>query len=109
MPLQLCSHSLAVEWIHFPRIRTFVENCFHGLFSKKKRSKSGCVPSFPRREHVLALISFLSQKISPEKSLDFWSQKLVLRPALHPNMVLSHGSKRLHLKMCDINNGNFTD
>ena len=60
MPLQLCSHSLAVEWIHFPRIRTFVENCFHGLFSKKKRSKSGGVPSFesfPRREHVLAVIS----------------------------------------------------
>jgi len=35
-----------VEWIHFPRIRTFVEKCFHGLFSKKKRSKSGGVPSF---------------------------------------------------------------
>jgi len=52
--LQLCSHYLAVEWIHFPRIRTFVEKRFHGLFSKKKRSKSGGVPSFPRREHVLA-------------------------------------------------------
>ena len=37
-----------------PRIRTFVEKRFHGLFSKKKRSKSGGVPSFPRREHVLA-------------------------------------------------------
>jgi len=35
-----------VEWIHFPRIRTFVEKCFHGLFSKKKGSKSGGVPSF---------------------------------------------------------------
>jgi len=41
MPVQLCSHKLAVEWIHFPRIRTFVEKRFHGLFSKKKRSKSG--------------------------------------------------------------------
>ena len=43
-----------MEWIHFPRIRTFVEKRFHGLFSKKKRSKSGGVPSFksfPRREH----------------------------------------------------------
>jgi len=38
----------------YPRIRTFVEKRFHGLFSKKKRSKSGGVPSFPRREHVLA-------------------------------------------------------
>jgi len=48
---------LAVEWIHFPRIRTFVEKRFHGLFSKKKRSKSGGVPSFPRREHDPAVIS----------------------------------------------------
>jgi len=51
---------LAVEWIHFPRIRTFVEKRFHGLFSKKKRSKSEGVPSFPRREHVLAVISLPS-------------------------------------------------
>jgi len=29
-----------------PPIRTFVEKCFHGLFSKKKDSKSGGVPSF---------------------------------------------------------------
>jgi hypothetical protein len=29
-----------------PRIRTFVEKCFHGLFSEKKCSKSGGVPSF---------------------------------------------------------------
>jgi len=60
LPLQLCSHSLAVEWIHFPRIRTFVEKRFHGLFSKKKPSKSGDVPSFPRRERVLAVISLPS-------------------------------------------------
>ena len=45
-----------MEWIHFPRIRIFVEKRFHGLFSKKKRSKSGGVPSFLRREHVLAVI-----------------------------------------------------
>ena len=49
-----------MEWIHFPRIRTFVEKRFHGLFSKKKRSKSGGVPSFPRREHVPAVISLPS-------------------------------------------------
>jgi len=49
-----------VEWIHFPRIRTFVEKRFHGLFSKKKGSKSGGVPSFPRRENVLAVISLPS-------------------------------------------------
>jgi len=49
-----------VEWIHFPRIRTFVEKRFHGLFSKKKRSKSGGVPSFPRREHVPSVISLPS-------------------------------------------------
>jgi len=30
-----------VEWIHFPRISTFVQKRFLGLFSKKKRSKSG--------------------------------------------------------------------
>ena len=57
LPLQLGSHQLAVEWIHFPRIRTFVEKRFHGLFSKKKHSISGGVPSFPRREHVPAVIS----------------------------------------------------
>jgi len=55
--------------IHFPRIRTFVEKRFHGLFSKKKLSKSGGVPSFesfPRREHVLAVISLRlgSQQLS---------------------------------------------
>jgi len=60
LPLQLCSHQLAVECIHFPRIRTFVEKRFHCLFSKKKCSKSGGVPSFPRREHVLAVISLPS-------------------------------------------------
>jgi len=43
-----------------PRIRTFAEKRFHGLFSKKKRSKSGGVPSLPRREHVLAVISLPS-------------------------------------------------
>jgi len=53
LPVQLCSHQLAVEWIQSPRIRILVEKRFHGLFSKKKRSKSGGVPSFPRREHVL--------------------------------------------------------
>ena len=41
----------------YARIRTFVEKRFHGLFSKKKRSKSGDVPSFPKREHVQAVIS----------------------------------------------------
>jgi len=44
----------------YPRIRTFVEKRFHDLFSKKKRSKSGGVPSFPRRELVLAVISLPS-------------------------------------------------
>jgi len=31
----------------------------------------------------MLLPKFLSRQISPEKSLDFWSQKLVLRPALN--------------------------
>jgi len=31
----------------------------------------------------MLLPKFLSRKISPEKSLDFWSQKSVLRPALY--------------------------
>jgi len=40
------------QWSGFinPRIRTFVEKRFHGLFSKKKLSKSGDVISFPRRD-----------------------------------------------------------
>jgi len=38
----------------------FVEKRFHGLFSKKKRSKSEGVPSFPRREHVPTVISLPS-------------------------------------------------
>ena len=46
--------SMSAEWIHFPRIRTFVQKRFHDLFSKKKRSK--CVPSFPKREHVRAVM-----------------------------------------------------
>ena len=34
----------------------------------------------------------LSRKISPEKSLDFWSQKSVLRPALSsPNVSIKLG------------------
>jgi len=32
--------SMSMEWIYFPQIRTSVEKRFHGLFSKKKRSKS---------------------------------------------------------------------
>jgi len=51
---------VSINWLWsgfiYPRIRTFVEKRFHGLFLKKKRSKSGGVPSFPRREHVLAVI-----------------------------------------------------
>ena len=38
-----------VDWIHLfisPRIRTFVEKCFHCLFFKKKCWKSRGVPSF---------------------------------------------------------------
>jgi len=38
----------------------FVEKRFHGLFSKKKPSKSGGVASFARRENVLAVISLPS-------------------------------------------------
>ena len=33
---------------HFPRIRTFVQKRFHGLFSKKKRSKSGVFLRFQK-------------------------------------------------------------
>ena len=32
---------MSVEWILYPRIRTFVEIRFHCLFSKKKGLKSG--------------------------------------------------------------------
>ena len=52
-----------------PRIRTFVENRFHGLFSKKKGSKSGGVPSFLSWSWVM-YVSFivlrLTYKISRE-------------------------------------------
>jgi len=37
-----------VEWILFPRIRTFVQKRFHGLFSKKKRSKYGVFLRFQK-------------------------------------------------------------
>jgi len=40
--------SMSVEWIHFPRIKTFVQKRFHGLFSKKKRSKSGVFLRFQK-------------------------------------------------------------
>ena len=40
--------SMSVEWIHFPRIRTFVQKRFHGLFSKKKRSQSGVFLRFQK-------------------------------------------------------------
>jgi len=43
--------SMSVEWMHFPRIRTFVQKRFHGLFSKKKRSKSGVFLRF-QEEHT---------------------------------------------------------
>ena len=33
--------SMSMEWIHSPRIRTFVQKRFHGLFFKKKRWNSG--------------------------------------------------------------------
>ena len=41
----------------------------------------------------MLLPKFLSRKISPEKSLDFWSQKSVLRPAL---MKISGYSNHVH-------------
>ena len=58
----LCCERFNWLWSGFvnPRIRTFVEKRFHRHFSKKKRSKSGGVLSFPRREHVLAVISLRS-------------------------------------------------
>jgi len=40
--------SMSVEWIHFPRIRAFVQKHFHGLFSKKKRSKCGVFLRFKK-------------------------------------------------------------
>ena len=39
---------------------------------------------------VMLLPKFLSRKISPEKSLDFLSQKLVLRPALNTVYVYKY-------------------
>ena len=48
--------SMSVEWIHFPRIRTFVQTFSRPLFQKEAFEIWG-VPSFPRREHVLAVIS----------------------------------------------------
>jgi len=72
-----------------PRFRTL-------LFGKEavktffyKCSNSGVHESTPQPINgnkvvgaVMLLPKFLSRKISPEKSLDFWSQKSVLLPAL---------------------------
>ena len=77
-----------MEWIHFPRIRTFVEKRFHGLFSKKKRSKSGGVPSFPRREHVLAVNSLPSGQptvLDPYQDITGW---LKIEQELLPEKVV---------------------
>jgi len=62
-----------------PRIRTFVEKRFHGLFSKKKGSKSGGVPSFlnwswgqllPQRKTLpTRLLGLLDKK---EQNLEIW-------------------------------------
>ena len=49
-----------MEWIHFPRIRTFVEKRFHGLFSQKKRRNLGVflrLNRFQEENTVLAVIS----------------------------------------------------
>jgi len=49
-----------VEWIHFPRIRTFVEKRFHGLFSKRSFRNLGvflCLNDFQEENTVLAVIS----------------------------------------------------
>jgi len=56
---------LAISLTHLPtfeggKLMNPDDERFHGLFSKKKRSKSGGVPSFPRREHVPAVISLPS-------------------------------------------------
>jgi len=65
-----------VEWIHFPRIRTIVEKRFHGLFCKKKRAKSGGVPLFTRREHVLAVIHIKTLLDDLKSSKNYCPRKL---------------------------------
>ena len=70
LPVQLCSHQLTVERIHFPRIRTFVEKRFHGLFSKKKCSKSGGVPSFVSFQEENTVLAVISLPIGQPTALD---------------------------------------
>ena len=70
LPVQLCSHQLAVEWIHFPLIRTFVEKRFHGLFSKKKRRNLGVFLRLNRFKEENTVLAVISLPIGQLTSLD---------------------------------------
>jgi len=70
LPVQLCSHQLAVEWIHFPRIRTFVEKRFHGLFSEKKRRNLGVFLRLNRFQEENTVLAVISLPIGQPTALD---------------------------------------
>ena len=59
-----------MEWIHFPRIRTFVEKRFYGLFSKKKRRNLGVFLSLNRFQEENTVLAVISLPIGQPTALD---------------------------------------
>ena len=59
-----------MEWIHFPRIRTFVEKRFHALFSKKKRRSLGVLLRLNRFQEENTVLAVISIPIGQPTALD---------------------------------------
>ena len=59
-----------MEWIHFPRIRTFVEKRFHGLFSKKERRNLGVFLRLNRFQEENTVLAVISLPIGQATALD---------------------------------------
>ena len=59
-----------MEWIHFPRIRTFVEKLFHGLFSRKKRRNLGVFLRLNRFQEENTVLTVISLPIGQPTDLD---------------------------------------
>ena len=83
-----------MEWIHFPRIRTFVEKRFHGLFSKKKRSKSGGFLRLNRFQEEHTVLAVVSLPIGQPTALDPYRSSRRLH-SYFPYMLL-HDSVKLY-------------
>jgi len=59
-----------VEWIHFPRIRTFVEKRFHGLFPKRSVRNLGVFLRLNRFQEENTVLAVISLPIGQPTDLD---------------------------------------